>query len=208
MVARRDRSRERIRDGARVQRPLAEVAEDRPLLCVVDDAQWLDAASAQMLVFVGRRHLAERMALVCAARTGAGDILAGLPEISVGGLPDDVLIFLKRKEISPLRRQILSWTQSAAAADREADSVGAMMARQDMLAELDRAAERPSHGVLRPTVFAAVCSFGPWHGRSKRQPFGTRPRWNEKIVPALSPSGLRRPAQKRESARCAAASEG
>ena len=68
---------------------LAEVAEAQPLVCLVDDAQWLDQASAQVLGFVGRRLLAERVALVYAARTGIGDdVLAGLPELSIGGLGD------------------------------------------------------------------------------------------------------------------------
>ena len=68
---------------------LAEVAESQPLLCVVDDAHWLDEASAQTLAFVGRRLLAERIALVCAARTGIGEhVLAGLPDLSVEGLGD------------------------------------------------------------------------------------------------------------------------
>jgi DNA-binding CsgD family transcriptional regulator len=68
---------------------LAEVAEQQPLLCVIDDAQWLDHASAQTLGFVARRLLAERIAFVCAARTGVGDqILAGLPELHVHGLGD------------------------------------------------------------------------------------------------------------------------
>ena len=49
---------------------LAEVAEQQPLVCIVDDAQWLDGASAQIFGFVARRLLAERIALVCAARTG------------------------------------------------------------------------------------------------------------------------------------------
>jgi DNA-binding CsgD family transcriptional regulator len=67
----------------------AEVAEQQPLVCLVDDAQWLDHASAQILGFVARRLLAERIAVVCAARTGAGDdVLAGLPELSVRGLGD------------------------------------------------------------------------------------------------------------------------
>lgn len=61
---------------------LAEVAEAQPLVCIVDDAQWLDQASAQLLGFVARRLLAERIALVGAARTGIGDhVLAGLPEL-------------------------------------------------------------------------------------------------------------------------------
>jgi DNA-binding CsgD family transcriptional regulator len=67
----------------------AEVAEQQPLVCVVDDAQWLDDASAQILGFVARRLLAERIAVVCAARTGAGDdVLAGLPELPVPALGD------------------------------------------------------------------------------------------------------------------------
>ncbi len=67
----------------------AEVAEQQPLACLVDDAQWLDHASAQILGFVAWRLLAERIAVVCAARTGAGDdVLAGLPELSVRGLGD------------------------------------------------------------------------------------------------------------------------
>ena len=64
----------------------AEVAEDQPLVCVVDDAQWLDDASAQIVGFVARRLLAERIALVCAARSGVGDeVFAGLPELPVAG---------------------------------------------------------------------------------------------------------------------------
>ena len=51
----------------------AEVAEQQPLVCIIDDAQWLDQASAQILGFVARRLLAERVALVGAARTGIGD---------------------------------------------------------------------------------------------------------------------------------------
>jgi DNA-binding CsgD family transcriptional regulator len=68
---------------------LADAAEQQPLVCIVDDAQWLDQASAQILAFVGRRLFVERIALVCAARTGTGDeVLAGLPELSIHGLGD------------------------------------------------------------------------------------------------------------------------
>jgi hypothetical protein len=61
---------------------LSEAAEERPLLCIVDDAQWLDRASARSLAFVARRLLAERIALVFAARE-PGDLFAGLPEVHV-----------------------------------------------------------------------------------------------------------------------------
>jgi DNA-binding CsgD family transcriptional regulator len=68
---------------------VAEVAEQQPLACIVDDGQWLDQASAQILGFVARRLLAERIAIVCATRTGVGDdVLAGLPELPVYGLGD------------------------------------------------------------------------------------------------------------------------
>ncbi|PZG07011.1 helix-turn-helix transcriptional regulator [Nonomuraea aridisoli] len=70
---------------------LAEAAEERPLLCLVDDAQWLDAASAQTLAFVARRVEAERVALVFAQRDPSpdandADVLAGLPELRLDGL--------------------------------------------------------------------------------------------------------------------------
>jgi DNA-binding CsgD family transcriptional regulator len=64
---------------------LAEAAEEQPLMCVVDDAQWLDSASARTVAFVARRLLAEKIALVFATRE-LGDALAGLPELHVGPL--------------------------------------------------------------------------------------------------------------------------
>src|SRR5438270_1542002 len=64
---------------------LGEAAEEQPLVCLVDDAQWLDSASARTLAFVARRLLAEKIALVFATRA-LSDALAGLPELHVESL--------------------------------------------------------------------------------------------------------------------------
>jgi DNA-binding CsgD family transcriptional regulator len=73
--------------GLAVLTLLAEVAEEQPLVCLVDDAQWLDLVSAQTLAFVARRLLAERIALVFAVREpGGGPGFAGLPDLVVRGL--------------------------------------------------------------------------------------------------------------------------
>ena len=69
---------------------LAEAAEAHPLVCLIDDVQWLDRASAQALSFVARRLLAERIAMVFAIREPSHeDGLAGLPELAVQGITDD-----------------------------------------------------------------------------------------------------------------------
>jgi DNA-binding CsgD family transcriptional regulator len=68
---------------------LAGAAEVEPLVCLVDDVQWLDRASAQTLAFVARRLLAERIAMVFALREPSDvNELTGLPELAVGGLAD------------------------------------------------------------------------------------------------------------------------
>jgi len=68
---------------------LSEAAEDGPLVCVVDDAQWLDKASSLTLAFIARRLLAESIGLVFGVRqhTGANE-LDGLPDLMLGGLGD------------------------------------------------------------------------------------------------------------------------
>ena len=68
---------------------LSEAAEDRPLLCLIDDAQWLDRSSGQVLAFVARRLQAESVALVFAVRESVEpDELARLPELRLHGLSD------------------------------------------------------------------------------------------------------------------------
>jgi DNA-binding CsgD family transcriptional regulator len=86
---------------------LADVASEAPLVCVVDDVQWLDPESAVVLGFVARRLYAERVVLLFAVREPAGELaaLAGLPELAVGGLDDqaamDLLGSLVPARLSP-----------------------------------------------------------------------------------------------------------
>ncbi len=80
---------DRFRVGLAALSLLSAIAEARPLVCVVDDAQWLDTASAQALVFAARRLGAESVGLVFAVRESRGERhLDGLPEIPVSGLDD------------------------------------------------------------------------------------------------------------------------
>ncbi|XVU29011.1 ATP-binding protein [Actinoplanes sp. CA-054009] len=72
--------------GVAVLGLLSEAASERPLLCVVDDAHWIDAASAATLGFVARRLSAESVGLVLAERDPSG--FEGVPELRVEGLPE------------------------------------------------------------------------------------------------------------------------
>ncbi len=74
--------------GLAVLSLFAAVAEERPLLCVVDDTQWLDQASELTLAFVARRLLAEPVGIVFATRE-PGEGLQHLPQLEVGGVGDD-----------------------------------------------------------------------------------------------------------------------
>ena len=88
--------------GLAVLNLLSDLAEQRPLVCVVDDEQWLDRASAQVLGFVARRLVAESVGLVFAARIPSHD-LAGLPELKVGGLQNlDARALLDAELTGPL----------------------------------------------------------------------------------------------------------
>ena len=86
---------------------LAEAAEEQPLLCVVDDAQWLDSASARTLAFVARRLLAEKIALVFATRE-RGDALVGLAELHIEPLGrGDARALLESALPAPLDERVL-----------------------------------------------------------------------------------------------------
>jgi DNA-binding CsgD family transcriptional regulator len=101
--------------GLAVLSLLSEVAGEQPLVCLVDDQQWLDRASAQVLGFVARRLVAESVGLVFAARVLDGE-LAGLPELVVGGLREgDARMLLDSVLTAPLdarvRDQIVAETR-------------------------------------------------------------------------------------------------
>ena len=92
--------------GLAVLSLMSEVATERPLVCMIDDGQWLDHASAQALGFVARRLAADPVGLVFAARDPGVD-LAGLPELEVGGLPDaDARVLLSSALAGPLDAQV------------------------------------------------------------------------------------------------------
>jgi hypothetical protein len=84
---------DRFMVGLAVLGLFAEVAQVRPLLLSVDDAQWLDRASAQVFGFAARRLGTESVGMIFASRATGDQIsvqeLAGLPEVHVSGLPDD-----------------------------------------------------------------------------------------------------------------------
>jgi DNA-binding CsgD family transcriptional regulator/tetratricopeptide (TPR) repeat protein len=87
-----------LRDGAAPDRLLvslavlsllADAGAERPTVCIIDDAQWIDRASLQALAFAGRRLAADPMVMIFAARGSQADPeLAGLPELHLGGLSD------------------------------------------------------------------------------------------------------------------------
>jgi DNA-binding CsgD family transcriptional regulator len=94
--------------GLAVLSLLADIAEEQPLVCIVDDAQWLDRVSEQTLAFVARRLLAERVGLVFGLRdSGDQHILEGLPELPVGGLAaDDARVLLDTTIPGPLDERV------------------------------------------------------------------------------------------------------
>ncbi len=118
--------------GLAVLSLLAEIAETQPLVCLVDDAQWLDQASAQILEFVARRLAAESVLLVFAVREPGGSTdMVGLPELRVGPLTD------------PDARSLL-------------DSAVVGRADESVLEPNRRGSARQPTGVARATAFVDV----------------------------------------------------
>jgi hypothetical protein len=115
-----------LRDGAAPDRflvglavlgLLSEVADVQPLVCVVDDVQWLDRASLQALEFAARRLFAESVALVFAVRQPEGEqLLVGLPALVVEGLGDD--------DAQALLGSVIRWPLDERVRDRIVDETG------------------------------------------------------------------------------------
>jgi DNA-binding CsgD family transcriptional regulator len=95
--------------GLAVLTLLSDVAETQPLVCLVDDAHWLDHASALVLAFIARRLEAESILLVFAERDdGALQELTGLPELQLGGLTQaDARELLSSSSLGPLDERVL-----------------------------------------------------------------------------------------------------
>ncbi|MGX7678712.1 AAA family ATPase [Jatrophihabitans sp. DSM 45814] len=92
--------------GLAVLTLLSKAAEERPVLCVVDDAQWLDEVSSKTLAFVARRLLAEPVGVLLAAREPIAD-LRGLPGLEVLGLRDgDARALLRSAVMFPLDERV------------------------------------------------------------------------------------------------------
>jgi DNA-binding CsgD family transcriptional regulator len=101
---------ERFLVSAAVLGLLAEAAEQRPVLCLIEDAHWLDTPSAEALVFTARRLRAERIAIVFAVREGEGRTFEGrgLPELVLTGLEDEdarALLSDRSSELVPSVRE-------------------------------------------------------------------------------------------------------
>lgn len=131
---------DRLLVSAAVLGLLAAAAEEQPVLCIVDDAQWLDRPSADALVFAARRLRAEKLAMLFAAREGEaqGFDAAGLPELRVRGL-----------DAESARSLVVQWAGGAAPAVCErliADACGnplALLELPSALSEAQLAGEAP-----------------------------------------------------------------
>ncbi|MFG1797335.1 AAA family ATPase [Nocardia sp. NPDC049149] len=142
---------------------LAEESADGPLLCVIDDAHWLDRATAETLLFAARRLDAEGVVMIFATRTGADDFPApGLPELTLTGLPQEAaaaLVDSRDPNLSPaLRYRLLS------------EAGGNPLALRELPAVL--AAESPGAGPNPlPLTQRLQVAF---HGQASRLPARTR----------------------------------
>ncbi|WP_147138982.1 AAA family ATPase, partial [Nocardia ninae] len=154
---------DRMLIGLAVLSLLAEEAADGPLLCLIDDAHWLDRATAETLLFAARRLDAEGVVMIFATRTGAAEFPApGLPELVVPGLRQEAAAALVDRhgpDLAPaLRYRLL------------AESAGNPLALLELPAVL--AAEAPDAG-LSPLPLTQRLQVA-FHGRVSKLPLPTR----------------------------------
>ena len=125
---------------------LAEVAQDRPLLVVVEDAHWLDRATADALGFIARRIQSERIVMLFAVRAGHPTPLVGarIPELSLGPLDDPAARSLLDRRSAELPRRVHDQVLSLAA--------GNPLALEELPATLNRPAEAGSTQVTPLTT--------------------------------------------------------
>ena len=165
--------------GLAVLSLLSDAAEEQPVVCLVDDVQWLDRSSAQVLAFVARRLAAESVVLLFAEREPRGLAeLAGLPELRLGGLPDATARELLASVINaPLdervRDRILAETRGNPLALLE-------LPRGSSPAVLAGGFELPVDGSLPARIEAS------FHGRVQQLPTATR---RLLLVAAADPTG-------------------
>jgi DNA-binding CsgD family transcriptional regulator len=111
------RGADRLLVSAAVLSLLAAAAEEGPLLCLIDDAQFLDVASMEALLFSARRLAAEPVALLFAVRQGAGRVFAasGLPELVVDGLDAETAARLLAASAPEAADPVREWLLAEAA---------------------------------------------------------------------------------------------
>ena len=141
---------------------LEDVASQAPLVCVVDDVQWLDPESAALLGFVARRLAAERVMLLFAVReaNGQAPALAGVPELAIGGLDDDAALDL-------LASLAAGWLSPAVGARIVAETGGNPLALVEVARELSPGQLAGSEVLPEPLPVAS--SLEEVFGRRMRQ---------------------------------------
>ncbi len=141
---------------------LEDVASQAPLVCVVDDVQWLDPESEVLLGFVARRLAAERVMLLFAVREAAGQApaLAGVPELAIGGLDDDAALDLLAS-LAP------GWLSPAVGARIVAETGGNPLALVEVAGELSPGQLAGSEVLPQPLPVAS--SLEEAFGRRVRQ---------------------------------------
>ncbi|MFE9611900.1 LuxR C-terminal-related transcriptional regulator [Streptomyces sp. NPDC006012] len=139
---------------------LSEASTQRPPLCLIDDAQWVDAASLQVLAFVARRLQAEPVAVLFATRGGEA-VLDGLPELEVRGLRDEDAEALEQLTAAG---GTSDWALGLTARCR------ALLTADHQAEDLYREAiDRLGRTRLRPDLARAHLQYGEWLRRQRRQ---------------------------------------